>query len=164
MSIRSAAQVATLVAGLSLTGVAGAEHEAPRASSGMTQARLEAIIREVTGTAEGQAGFVRFVVDGVAMACISDVRHDRMRIIAPIVEASTLTPAQTERILEANFHTALDARYATSRGRLYAVFVHPLSGLTEAELRGAIRQVSALAKTFGTTYSSGELSFGGGRE
>ncbi len=29
----------------------------------------------------------------------------------------------------ANFHTALDARYAISDGVIYAAFIHPLSSL-----------------------------------
>lgn len=65
------------------------------------------------------------------------------------------------RVLEANFHSALDARYATSDGVLYAAFIHPLSPLTEAEVRSAVAQVASLVRSFGTTYSSGELAYGG---
>lgn len=65
------------------------------------------------------------------------------------------------RVLEANFHSALDARYATSDGVLYAAFIHPLSPLTEAEVRSAVAQVASLVRSFGTTYSSGELVYGG---
>lgn len=129
----------------------------------MTQARMEEILREVAGKTEGQPGLIRFVVDGVPMACISDVPHDRMRLITPVLKTSDLTTEQMDHVLEANFHTALDARYAASHGVLYSVFVHPLSSLTEKDLRAAIQQVSTLAKTFGTSYSSGDLVFGGRR-
>ncbi len=95
------------------------------------------------------------------MACISDTLFDRMRLIAPIIEEDQVTEKQKRAMLAANFHTALDARYATSNGVLYAAFIHPLSPLTEEELASAIRQVAALAKNFGTTYSSDELIYGG---
>ena len=93
------------------------------------------------------------------MALLTSVEHNRMRIVSPVVKESRLTREQRRRILEANFHTALDARYATSQGTVYATFIHPLSQLTAAELRSAISQVANLVKTFGTTYSSGALEF-----
>ena len=157
MAERSVGLIGGIFSALLLVSVVLAE-ERP---SLMTQARMEAIIRDLAGTTRGQPGFVQFDVDGMTLACISDVRHDRMRLIVPVLKTADLTAAQVERILDANFHTALDARYASSRGVLYAVFVHPLSTLTEHDLRGAIRQVFTLARTFGTTYSSGELTFGG---
>ena len=63
-------------------------------------------------------------------------------------------------MLEANFHSALDGRYAISNGMVYAAYIHPLSPLRPEEVRSALRQVAELGKTFGTTYSSGELLFG----
>ncbi len=126
----------------------------------MTQERLEAIIAEASSDFGGRRGAVEFSVDGVPMACVSDLDHDRMRLIAPIVEESRLTEQQRSLMLIANFHSALDARYATSRGVVYAAFLHPLSPLTEQELLSALRQVAALARSFGTTYSSGELLYG----
>ena len=85
-----------------------------------------------------------------------------MRIVTPIIAVEELTPEQVARILEANFHTALDARYATSQGILYAAFIHPLEPLQEAQLASAVRQVANLARTFGSEYTSGELRYGGG--
>jgi hypothetical protein len=86
-----------------------------------------------------------------------------MRIISPVVPISALTGEQLAAILNANFHSALDVRYGTSEGILYyAAFIHPLSPLTTVELNSAIRQVSSLVRTFGTTYSSGELRYGDG--
>jgi hypothetical protein len=128
----------------------------------MTQQRMEAFLRELAPGAEGVPGSLGFRVEGVAIECISDVAHDRMRLIAAIAPVSKLTAEQVARVLEANFHSALDARYATSGGYLYAAFIHPLSPLTERELRSAALQVANLARSFGTTYSSGELVYGGG--
>ena len=63
-------------------------------------------------------------------------------------------------MLIANYHSSLDARYAVSQGIVYSAFLHPLSTLADDQLASALRQVAALATTFGSTYSSGELMFG----
>jgi hypothetical protein len=86
-----------------------------------------------------------------------------MRLITPVRRISELSPEQVPRVLEANFHTTLDARYATSEDILYAAYIHPLSFLSEVELRSAVRQVSNLALSFGSTYSSGELVYAPGQ-
>ncbi len=132
------------------------------AASRMTLARLEALITELAVDVEGAPGGRSFTFDGVRMACISDVPNDRMRLVAPIGAVGELSAEQIARILEANFHTALDARYATSQGVLYAAFVHPLSPLNESQVRSALQQTANLARTFGTAYSSGILVYGGG--
>lgn len=62
--------------------------------------------------------------------------------------------------MEANFHSALDARYAVSDGVLYSAFIHPLASLTERDLISGIGQTRQLALTFGRKYSSGALHFG----
>ncbi len=126
----------------------------------MTQAKMERVLQQEADQFEGQPGLVRFVFAGVPMACVSDPPHDRMRIIAPIMDEDKLTDKQRRAMLEANFHTTLDARYATSHGVVYAAFIHPLSSLSVADLRAAVRQVASLVKNFGTTYSSDQLQFG----
>ena len=40
--------------------------------------------------------------------------------------------------------------------------MHPLSTLTESDLQSAVKQVAALRTTYGTTYSSMDIVFGGG--
>ena len=95
------------------------------------------------------------------MTLISDVDHDRMRIIAPITKYSELALEQVNKIMDSNFHKSLDARYAKSDDILYSAFIHPMSHLSETELIKALDQVATLALTFGTSYSSGELSYGG---
>ena len=125
----------------------------------MTQERMEDILRQVGQQPEGVPGRLLFTVDSVRMACVSDVEHDRMRIIAPIAEVEDVMSLQLDAAMEANFHTALDARYATSGGVVYAAYVHPLSALTEEQLRSATRQVATLTRTFGKAYTSGELFY-----
>lgn len=93
---------------------------------------------------------------------ITDSRANRMRVVSPVIEAAKVTEAQWAAMRVANFHTALDARYAVSNGMVYSLFLHPLGSLTDAELRSAVSQVVVLSKTFGTTYNSAGISFGGG--
>lgn len=86
------------------------------------------------------------------MALLTSVPHDRMRIVAPIGPEAKLTDQQRKRMLDANFHSALDVRYATSKGLVYAAYIHPLSTLRREEVQSALRQVAELVKTFGSTY------------
>jgi hypothetical protein len=127
----------------------------------MSQESLAAHIDRVAGPIEVSSGAVRFEYQGVTMLCISDVTYDRMRLVAPIAKREDVEPLQLEIMLSANYHTSLDARYALSEGIVYAAFLHPLSTLDPADLESAIRQVAALARNFGSSYSSDELIFGG---
>jgi hypothetical protein len=129
---------------------------------GMTQEALGNLIRSVDPAATGPPGAIEFSNERVRMACISDATHGRMRIVAPIRAVTDLSPTQVAAILEANFHSALDARYATSQGILYAAFIHPLGPLTPAQVQSAVTQVTNLVRTFGSSYSSGELVYNEG--
>jgi hypothetical protein len=93
------------------------------------------------------------------MALLSDVMHDRMRIISSITTYSNLAPKIKDALMSSNFHLALDARYAVSEDVLYAAFIHPLSTLDEKDFQSALKQVHNLVATFGKTYSSGQLEF-----
>jgi hypothetical protein len=129
----------------------------------MSQDEMENIVADNVEVIDRQKGHIIFTYNKVKMALISDVTHDRMRIIAPIKNYSEVTPAQKDKIMESNFHKALDARYAASRGVLYSAYIHPMSPLTKVELEDALIQVSALVLNFGSTYSGGNLSFGDGK-
>ncbi len=101
-------------------------------------------------------------VEDVPLTIITDPGHDRMRVIAGIAPADELEPALLFRLMQANFDTALDARYAIAQDVLWATFIHPLSPLTREQFLSGIGQTVNLARTFGSTFSSGALSFGGG--
>jgi hypothetical protein len=45
---------------------------------------------------------------------------------------------------------------------LWSAFIHPLSDLSDHQFIDGLAQTVNLAATFGTTYSSGALVFGGG--
>lgn len=121
---------------------------------------LERVLRRVADEIEGDEGRWQLRLGEVALACMTDLRFDRMRIIAPIAEVEEVNDEIRDACLEANFHTALDARYASSDGVLYAAFIHPLSPLDAELVESAVRQVANLVETFGTTFSSGALVFG----
>jgi uncharacterized protein YdbL (DUF1318 family) len=127
----------------------------------MTQDEMEKTVAGLVEVEEAKKGYVVFEYKNVKMALISDVNHDRMRIIAPITKYSEITLDQVKKMMESNFHKALDARYAESNDILYSAFIHPMSPLSETELIEALDQVATLALTFGTSYTSGELSYGG---
>jgi len=127
----------------------------------MTQDAMEKTIISHVEVITQKKGYVVFMFKKVKMALVSDVKHDRMRIIAPITEYSVLTSEIKDVVMESNFHSALDARYAVSKGVLYSAYIHPMSPLTKQELESALNQVSTLALTFGSTYSSGVLIFNG---
>lgn len=128
----------------------------------MTLAELELLLRDITSEVAGGDGAWEFRSAGVQMACLTDARFDRMRIIAPIADVDEVTDEQRDAMLEANFHRTLDARYATSRGVVYAAFMHPLGSLTARDTVAAIEQVASLVLTYDDGYSSGDLHFASG--
>jgi hypothetical protein len=66
------------------------------------------------------------------------------------------------RLMQANFDSALDARYAVANGRLWGVFIHPLSPLEKNQFLSGLVQTVTVARTYGTGYTSGGAVFGGG--
>jgi hypothetical protein len=67
-----------------------------------------------------------------------------------------------QRLMQANFDTALDARYAVAQNLVWGAFLHPLDTLTQRDFAAGILQTHAVGETFGTTFSSGAISYGGG--
>lgn len=140
----------------------GAANESEPVGTGhaaMTRSVLHTVIaRYGTGMKEDR-GLVQFIYNDAPLLCICDPEHDRMRLVSPVLELKDVRTGQMAKMMEANFHTALDARYATSNGIVYAVYVHPLSTLTEKMVHSAMAQVSILRNTFGSSYHSGNLAF-----
>ncbi len=126
----------------------------------MNQNIMENIVKDISQDAEGENGYVEFVFNDVKMYLISDVTHDRMRIISAIAEYKDVTKEQLDAMMVSNFHTAIDARYGVSHGILYSAYIHPLSSLTEKQIKSSLTQVSNLALSFGSEYSSGLLQYG----
>jgi glycerol-3-phosphate O-acyltransferase len=138
--------------------------ESNSGESNMNQETLEKIIKSMALSSIGENGVVEFSYSNVKMYLISDVKHDRMRIISPVAEYKKLTRQHLDAVLESNFHKSLDARYAVSDGVLYSAFIHPLSELSENQIKSAVQQVANLASTFGKEYASGFLTYGGNQK
>ena len=64
--------------------------------------------------------------------------------------------------MQANFDTALDARYAIAKDTLWSAFIHPLHSLDDEAFLLGLGQVVNLVNTFGSSYTSGLLIFRGG--
>ena len=137
-----------------------AENEQLSPRQDMTQSKMAKIIEGLTEDIQASDNAINFVYDEVALTLVSDPRANRMRIVAPVIEADKMSEEQIIASLVSNYHLALDARYAIGSGVLFSTYIHPLAELTETQLVSAIRQVATLSKTFGTSYTSGELTFG----
>ena len=119
------------------------------------------IIEQEADTVNVSGNSYQFLYNDAMLICIYDENANRMRIITPIVKREEIEEEELLNALVANFHSALDVKYALSDEVLWSVFTHPLQQLSEAQVVDAIQQVYAAALTFGTTYSSTTLVFPG---
>ena len=136
--------------------------QVPAPGSPMTLERLDAVIRRVDADAQGLGGLWRFTVEGAVVTVVTDASADRMRILIPVRPVDGLRPQDLYRMMQANFDTALDARYAIAQEILWSTFIHPLSPLDERQFLAGLGQAVNLARNFGTSYASGLLTFRGG--
>lgn len=130
----------------------------------MTVNRAASVLRDAGMLESHKENLLQLQVQGVTLVMICDPNADRMRIVAPIGKLAEIGPERLFQSMQANFHTALDARYAMSGDVLHATFIHPLSPLDDRELISGAHQTANLVKTFGTTYSSDALLFGAPQE
>lgn len=128
----------------------------------MTLNRLAEIILVIDEEAQRRGATIQFTVQDIPVMVVADPRADRMRAMVPIRSADSLDAGELMRLMQANFDTALDARYAVAQGRLWGVFIHPLSPLEQDQFLSAIAQTVNVARTYGQTYSGGAQVFGGG--
>ena len=127
----------------------------------MDSHRLKELIAEVADTLQNSGNAFQFMVKEKLLVCIYDEEANRMRIMSPITERKNLEEKQLLNALVANFHTALDVKYALSDEIVWSLFTHPLRELNEDQVVDALRQVYLAAVTFGTTYSSTNMVFPG---
>ena len=132
------------------------------AEGAMTLERLAGIVKAVDADVVAQGPTLQFAIDGIPVMIVADAAADRMRAMVPIASADGLSTEDLLRLMQANFDTALDARYAVANGRLWGVFIHPLSPLEKDQLISALVQTVNVARTYGQTYSGGAQVFGGG--
>ncbi len=129
----------------------------------MTLDNMDAIIKRLDPETETvRKGIWRLKVETVPVIIITDEKNNRMRIMVGVKSAKEMTPEELIRIMQANFDSALDARYAVAKDILWSAFIHPLRTLHDKQFIAAIGQTVNLALTYGTTYTSGLLTYGGG--
>ena len=133
----------------------------PLNAQSMNSERLKELITEVSDTLQNVGNAFQFVYKEKMLICIHDENANRMRIISPIIEREKLEEEQLLNALVANFHSALDVKYALSDEIIWSVYTHPLKELTDYQLLDAVEQVYSAAITFGSTYSSSSLVFPG---
>jgi len=131
-------------------------------SSTMTNDRLGTLIRKMDEDAQGRPGSWVMQVDEFAVYVITDERAGRMRAMVPVLPSADVEPKVMQRLMQANFDSALDARYSIANDTLWATFIHPLTDLSDQLFFSGVAQSINLAATYGTTYSSGAMVFNGG--
>lgn len=141
---------------------APSEPATPQAEAPMTAERLVQIALEIDPDARTIQNTIELTVDDIPVLLVLAPQANRMRAMVPISSAEGLTEAELERILQANFDSALDARYAIAQGKLWSVFIHPLSPLERDQFLSALVQTINVARTYGQSYSGGAVVFGGG--
>lgn len=138
---------------------ANAEHEP---ASAMTGEHLIELVGKIDPEFQRQGNGVQFTINDRPILLVFDENAGRMRLFSPVAQVSILDASLMQRMLQANFDSALDARYAIANEIVWSVFIHPLPNLTDELFASGIAQVVVAATTFGTTFTSGALVYGGG--
>ena len=128
----------------------------------MTPERMAELVSSFDAEAKIGANGMSFTLAEREVLIVYDLKASRMRIVSPIAPSSLLDEALLMRMSQANFDAVLDARYAVADGLLWSTFIHPLGSLHQEDFTSAIAQVVTAAETFGTSYTSGAMVFGGG--
>ncbi|MCH8894633.1 MAG: hypothetical protein IH927_00050 [Proteobacteria bacterium] len=136
----------------------------PPAAGGvpMTLDRIDELVRRIDADAIRNGNSWQINYRDMPIYVIGDDNADRIRIMSPVSNAAILSEGQLVRLMQANFESALDARYAIAQGAVWSAFIHPLSVLGEREFFSGMGQTMSLVVTYGTTFSSGALAFTGG--
>ena len=127
----------------------------------MTTVKLKSLIEKASDTLEHNGNSIRFAYKECLLICVYDENANRMSIITPIIERADIGEEELLNAMVANFHSALDVKYALSDEVIWSVFIHPLKELSDHQVLDAIDQVYNASVTFGATYSSTNLVFPG---
>ncbi|PKP47956.1 MAG: hypothetical protein CVT95_05015 [Bacteroidetes bacterium HGW-Bacteroidetes-12] len=126
----------------------------------MDNKKIAKLLGGVADSINGQTGYWQFKYFDRYFILITDETNNRMRIMSPIANEADLDDVYFKKALEANYHSALDVKYALAENIMWSVFIHPLKALNDDQLLDAISQVYAAAATFGYSYSSTNFVFG----
>lgn len=130
----------------------------------MTNVKLDAIYTTISDSIQADTNRWQFYINDVVILSLTDEGNNRMRIISPIAKTESLNKKLLEDCLTANFHTALDVKYAISDGILWSVFIHPLKDLSITQVKDAVSQVYYANINFGSSFASTSLVFPGNSE
>ena len=135
---------------------------APAPSEKMTAGNLQSIIQKFDEKAVISGNSVAFAINERELFLVYDENADRMRVITPVAQSGIASDEILVRMMQANYDAVLDARYAMANDIIWAVFIHPLSSLTQDNFLSGVAQTVTAAETFGSSYTSGAMVFGGG--
>ena len=126
------------------------------------QVMIDVALKKIDKDIKRDTNIWQFTLAKHQVFVITDPVAERMRIMVPIGDAKALSEPLLTRLMQANFDSALDARYAVAQDVLWGVFIHPLTSLDEKGFVSGLAQAIAVADNFGTSFSSGAVVFGGG--
>ncbi len=129
---------------------------------GMNGDKMSALIQKFDADAEVAANRITFKVRDRDVMVVYDKKADRMRVMSPIIQSVAVPEDIHARMLQANFDAVLDSRYAIANDIVWSVFIHRMSTLNEDDFLSGIAQTYTAAETFGSSYTSGAMVFGGG--
>ena len=151
--------IATLIISVFITTNSFAQQAEPEQEPPMNLARLGEIVLALDPEAQSEGGQFRLTIEDVPVLIVTDPVADRMRAMVPIRRTDGMTSEDLMRVMQANFDTALDARYAVAHGQLWGTFIHPLSPLEKSQLISGLGQTVNIAKTYGSLFTGGAMSF-----
>ena len=99
----------------------------------MNNSRMHDLLQRIDPELEGQLGSWVITYDTLRAQVITDENADRMRVIVPIIKVEDVEEGELLRLMQANFDSALDARYSVANGVIWSAFIHPLSILSDEE-------------------------------
>ena len=91
----------------------------------MSLERLGEILLALDPDAETNGSRFLLSIEDVQIFVITDVESDRMRAMIPIRNQQEVSSEEMTRMMQANFDTTLDARYAIAQGMLWSTYIHP---------------------------------------
>ena len=128
----------------------------------MTVDQMREIVRALDPNAVINARSMTLSIEQTPVTIVTDARANRMRAFSPFQTLDGVDGQALYRMMQANFDSALDARYAIAKGYVISVFIHPLAELKKEQFIEGLGQVVNLVKTYGSAYTSGAVTFGGG--
>ena len=128
----------------------------------MTISRMAEIVLALDENAQIRGNGMILNINDVTITVVADVIANRMRAFSAFQTLDGVDGQTLYRMMQANFDSALDARYAIARGHVISVYIHPLAELKKDQFIEGLGQVANLVTTYGTAFSSGAMTFGGG--